>query len=123
MWLSGPSGKGGPVLEDGEGPGSVALALSPGTRLVSVSWDVAEWRPERGLPSRRSGRLAVWRAGAGTGVEWLEDASGAVLASMSPGARLSELCELAGALGMSSEQVTRAFGHWAGRGWVVRTAL
>jgi len=123
VWLSGPSGKGGPVLEDGEGLGSVALALSPGTRLVSVSWDVAEWRPERGLPSRRSGRLAVWRAGAGTGVEWLEDASGAVLASMSPGARLSELCELAGALGMSSEQVTRAFGHWAGRGWVVRTAL
>jgi hypothetical protein len=123
VWLSGPSGKAGRVLEDDEDPGSIALALSSEVRLVAVSWDVADWRPDRGLPSRRSGRLAVWRAGAGTGVEWLEDAPGAVLASMSPWAHLTEVCELAGTLGMSSEQVTRAFGHWAERGWIVRPAL
>ena len=120
VWLSGQSRPGRWALEKDEDPGSISLALSPVVRLVSVSWDVTEWRPEVGLPSRRPGPLAVWRAEASTGVEWLEEAPGAVLASMGPGASVVELCERAGALGMSSDQVTRAFGHWAERGWIVR---
>jgi len=120
VWLSGPSVPGGWALEKDEDPGSIRLALSAEVRLLSVSWDVVDWHPEQGPPPRRPSRFAVWRAGANTGVEWIEEAPGAVLASVGPGVTLAELCDRAGALGMSPEQVGTAFGHWAERGWVVR---
>ena len=53
-------------------------------------------------------------------MEWLDQAPGEVLDALSRGADLGELCELAATLGMSSEHVGTAFGHWAERGWVGR---
>jgi len=119
VWLSEPSGRGvWSVEKDGE-HGSMRLALSATTRLVAVAWDIAEWRPEKGLPSPRSGCLAVWRMEASTGVEWVDPPAGAVLERLGRGADLAELCELAGSLGMSPEDVGTAFGLWVERGWIV----
>jgi len=121
VWLSGPSGpRGGLTLGEGEDPGLLRLAFSALARLVRMSWDVVDWRPEQALPAPRQGRLVVWRVEATTGVEWLDHAPGEVLDALSRGAHLGELCELAATLGMSSEHVGTAFGHWAERGWVGR---
>jgi hypothetical protein len=120
VWLSGTSLPPGLTLEDGEDPGSLRLALSALTRLLRTSWDVVDWRPEQALPSPRQGWLVVWRAEASTGVEWLDQAPGEVLDALTRGAHLDDLCELAATLGMSSEHVGTAFGHWAERGWVGR---
>jgi len=120
VWLSGPSDPRGLTIGEGEDPGSLRLALSALARLVRMSWDVVDWRPEQGQPAPREGRLVVWRVAASTGVEWLEEAPGEVLDALSRGVHLGELCELAATLGMSSENVGTAFGRWAERGWVGR---
>jgi len=119
VWLSGSSGAGGWSIEKDEDPESIRLALSATTRLVGVFWDVTAWRPEDGLPLPRSGCLVVWRMEASTNVEWLDRRSGTVLEALAPGAELGELCERAGTLGMSPEDVGRVFGHWVERGWIV----
>ena len=59
VWLSGPSDVRGLALEEGEDPGSLRLALSSLARLVSMSWDVVDWRPEQAQPAPRDGRLVV----------------------------------------------------------------
>jgi hypothetical protein len=120
VWLSGPCDPRGLSIEEGEDPGSLRLALSALARLVRMSWDVVDWRPEHAQPARRDGRLVVWRVEASTGVEWLDHAPGEVLDALSRGVHLGELCELAATLGMSSEHVGTAFGRWAERGWVGR---
>ncbi len=120
VWLSGPSGPGGWTVDNDEDPEAIRLVLSAMVRLVTVSWDVTGWRPEEGLPSPRSGCLTVWRMDASTNVEWLDPRPGAVLGALAGGGDLGELCELAGSLGMSAEEVGTAFGQWVERGWIVR---
>jgi len=120
VWLSGPSEPHAWTMEDTEDPGALHLALSAAVRLVQLSWDVVDWLPERDSPTRRQGRLVVWRVEASTGVEWLEPAPGEILDALSRGPPLGELCERAASLGMSPEDVGTAFAHWTGRGWVGR---
>jgi len=120
VWLSEPSDLRGLTMAEGEAPETLRLVLSALVRLVHVSWDVVDWQPGQASPARRQGRLVVWRVEASTGVEWLDQAPGEVLDALSRGVQLGELCELAATLGMSSEHVGSAFGHWAERGWVGR---
>jgi len=120
VWLSGPSESRAWKIEEGEDPEGLRLTLSAAVRVVEVSWDVVDWRPEQDLPARRQGCLVVWRVEASTAVEWLEQAPGEVLDALSHGLPLGELCELAASLGMSPGDVGTAFGHWTERGWVAR---
>jgi hypothetical protein len=120
VWLSGPSERRSLSVEEGEDPGTLRLVLSALSRLLHMSWDVVDWQGGETVPVRRQGRLVVWRVEASTGLEWLDQAPGEVLDALSRGESLGELCELAATLGMSSEHVGTAFGHWAERGWVGR---
>lgn len=120
VWLSDAGEAGRWTLADDENWGQVRLALTPAARLLRLAWDLADWAPDRGRPSDRPGWLLVWRVGAGTGTERLEDGPGALLDALARGTTLGEVCELAGRAGLSAEDVTAAFGHWAARGWLVR---
>jgi uncharacterized protein len=120
VWLSGPVGQPGWVVDGGEEPGAIRLELSELARLARVDWDVTSWRRSDAPPSPRPGHLVVWRREASTDVEWLDERAGAVLEALSRGADLGELCDRAGSLGMSAEEVGAAFGHWVERGWIVR---
>ena len=97
----------------------VQLELDPGARHLRLAWDVGEWTPGQGPPPRRDGWLMVYRVDSNTMLESLEPRSGALLEALAGGIPLGPACALADSLGMSADEVARAFGHWTARGWLI----
>lgn len=117
VWLS-DAGDDDPWIDPEKDWSQIRLALAASARLVRVGWDVVDWAQDGTPPVARAGVLVVWRLEASTGIEWLAPGPGQVLATLTRGVPLSEACAVAEALRMSPEDVTAAFAHWTGRGWL-----
>lgn len=119
VWLS-DAAMGGAWMDAEEDWSRLRLALAATARLVRVGWDVVDWAQDGAPPVPRAGVLVVWRVEASIGIEWLPPGPGRLLEELARGAPLAEACAVAEALRMSPEDVTAAFAHWGGRGWLRR---
>ncbi len=117
VWLS-DRGMAGPWMDADKDWSQLRLALAATARLVRVGWDVVDWAQDGAPPVPRAGVLVLWRVEASTGIEWLTPGPGQLLEELTRGVPLAEACAVAEALRMSPEDVTAAFAHWAGRGWL-----
>jgi hypothetical protein len=117
VWLS-DAGTAGAWMSDEKDWSELRLTLAATARLVRVGWDVVDWAQDGTPPVARAGLLVVWRVEASTGMEWLAPGPDQLLQELTRGVPLGEACALAEALRMSAEDVTAAFAHWTGRGWL-----
>ncbi len=117
VWLS-DAGRVGEWSDAEADWGELRFELAATARLVGVRWDVVDWAEDGAPPLPRVGVLVVWRAEASTCIEWLAPGPGQVLEELARGATLAGACAVAEALRMSAEDVTAAFAHWTGRGWL-----
>jgi Putative DNA-binding domain len=120
IWLSSAEPAAEWTLAMGDDWEPVRLALVPTARLARLGWDVNDWAPEEGNPPRRDGWSVLWRVEASTAAEWIDHRPGAVLEALASGTPLGAACDLAASLGMSTDEVAQAFGHWTGRGWLLQ---